>query len=322
MRIQGLRLKDLTGFDETRIVYQDVGKGSPLVFANGLGGTYEAWIHMINHLKERYRILSWDYRGMYASGRPPLDHLAITDHVKDLELILKRENIGKTVLAGWSMGTQVVLEYYRRHPEQVLGIVLICGSAGAPFETALDWSASRYLLPAVFELLERIHPVQSGVIKAVVSIPGALDLLKPLGMLAREGDIETFKLMAADYADLDFEAYNRIMLELGRHDAWDVLEDIRVPTLIFSADRDFFTPLHVSEKMRRMIPDSRLVVVEGGTHYAPLEFPNQLNRQIDRFLEGIRWPAEKKSAAGKRRAPSKKQPGKKSGRKTSRKAKG
>ena len=32
------------------------------------------------------------------------------------------------------------------------------------------------------------------------------------------------------------------------------------------------------------IPGAELLLLEGGTHYTPLEFPEVINRRIDRFL--------------------------------------
>jgi pimeloyl-ACP methyl ester carboxylesterase len=302
MRIEGVAVKSFRSFDGTKIAYQDVGKGPVLVFANGLGGTFEAWIHLVNHLKENHRILSWDYRGMYGSGRPRLSNLRIVDHVRDLELLLELEGVSQAVLAGWSMGTQVCFEFAGQHPEKVRGLVIICGAAGKPFDTALNWRGTRVVLPAVLKLLMRLHRLEGPAIKAMLAVPHFLDLLKVTGMLARDGDLETFRYMAADFAGLDFEAYNQIMLELGRHDARDVLPRIRVPTMIFTADQDFFTPDSVSEEMCRRIPDCRLITLGGAGHYAPLEFPQRFNDEIDAFfrerLPHLHAPAHAPASAG------------------------
>ena len=314
MRIEGVKVKTFRSFDGTRITYQDVGEGPVLVFANGLGGTFEAWIHLVNHLKDRYRILSWDYRGLYASERPDLRNLSIVDHVRDMEILLKLEGVKNALLVGWSMGTQVVFEFYKRNPDVADGLVIICGAAGRPFDTALNFAPSRYILPVAFRLLKKVHRLQSAVIKSVIRIPRSLDLMKVIGMLAKDGDLETFKHMASDYADLDFEAYNQIMLGLGDHDARDVLPTIAVPTLIFTADQDFFTPDYVSEQMADSIPDSRIVALEGAGHYAPLEFPDRFNREVDAFIAGRIEPAlaarAKKKAKAARPVAAKKTAGK------------
>ena len=297
MNIDGVQTKDLISFDGTRIRYQDIGKGPVIVFANGLGGTYEAWYYLVEHLRDRFRIISWDYRGLYDSDCPASPRLSVPDHVEDLYRILKAEKVNKALLAGWSMGTQVIFEYALRHPDQVLGLIPICGSAGAPFETALHTGASRYLMPALFHAQRIFARHFSALIRKLVSIPGGFEAISSTGLFWRGGE-EVIRGMVDSFAQLDFETYAQIMLEIGRHDARSALADIKAPTLIISATRDFFTPVPVSQLMRDTLPDATLYVIEGGTHYAPLEFPDKINELIDDFIgEKIRFPKPRKKKA-------------------------
>ena len=87
-------------FDGTAIAYHVTPEpfaGAPwVILANGLGGTYVAWRGLIDYLKPRYRFLTWDYRGLYASQRPSPDTqaaYAIPAHVRDLQAILAAERI-------------------------------------------------------------------------------------------------------------------------------------------------------------------------------------------------------------------------------------
>jgi len=57
-----------------------------------------------------------------------------------------------------------------------------------------------------------------------------------------------------------------------------------VPTLIVSGDRDGFTPAPLSEEMHRLIRDSELHVVTGGSHTAPIERPAEVTERIADFL--------------------------------------
>jgi pimeloyl-ACP methyl ester carboxylesterase len=57
--------------------------------------------------------------------------------------------------------------------------------------------------------------------------------------------------------------------------------------LIVAGDRDGFTPARCSEHMHAAIPGSDLLMIEGGTHTAPLEFPDLVNARLGAFLAGI-----------------------------------
>ena len=71
-------------FDGTEIAYHVVGEGPSILLGNGLGGSWKAWKHQISYLSDRYRFVSWDYRGLYRS-RPPRDRdaLRVEDHTRD-----------------------------------------------------------------------------------------------------------------------------------------------------------------------------------------------------------------------------------------------
>ena len=294
MKIEDVKTKEIESYDGTRIHYQDIGSGPVIVFANGLGGTYEAWNYLVKHLRDRYRIISWDYRGLYNSGRPALSRLSVPDHVEDLHRILKTEKINKALLAGWSMGTQVIFEYALRHPDQVLGLIPICGSAGAPFETALHTRLSRYTMPMLFHAQRVLSGTFSALIRKLVEVPGGFEAITATGLFWRGGE-EVIRDMVGSFAQLDFEVYANIMLQIGVHDARESLADITAPTLIIAATRDFFTPVKVSEMMRDTLPDATLYILKGGTHYAPLEFPDKINELVDEFIAAkVKFPRTKK----------------------------
>src|SRR5438094_8488595 len=93
--------------DGTRIAYHVTAEpfaGAPtVVLANGLGGTYLAWRGVIDYLRDRCRFVTWDYRGLYESGRPSPDvqsAYAIPNHVKDLAAILDAEPIERASFVG------------------------------------------------------------------------------------------------------------------------------------------------------------------------------------------------------------------------------
>src|SRR5262245_35717395 len=129
--------RTVRAFDGTRIAYHMTPAPYPdapvVILANGLGGTYLAWRGQIDYLGDRYRFLTWDYRGLYQSGRPSPDvpeAYAILHHVRDLQSILAAERIERASLVGWSMGVQVVLEAIRTLPGVAANLVLLNGTYG------------------------------------------------------------------------------------------------------------------------------------------------------------------------------------------------
>ncbi len=272
-------------FDDTEIAYHATGAGDPILLCNGLGGSWMAWKHQIRYFEDRYRFISWDYRGLYRSGPPPsLDALSIEHQMKDALAVLDHAEEERAILFGWSMGVQVALELIRRYPERVRALVLINGVSGRPWNTVMNLGVMGDLLPPVIRGIGSVPRVVEALTRRVVAMPEAVGWAKRVGLAARTLDEEIFHELAASFADLDMKRYMRTLELLGEHDATPVLGDIDVPTLFIAGDRDLFTPRAVMEKMARAVPGAELMVVPGGTHYVAVEFPELVNLRIEKLL--------------------------------------
>jgi len=290
MQAPDVQHKTVRSFDGTAIAYQVRGDGPAVVFSNGLGGTYSAWRHQYSLLGERYRVISWDYRGLFRSSRPArLDTLALEHQSRDLEVILDAEQVDRAVFFGWSMGVQFNFEYYRRHAEQFAGLVVLNGVAGRPFDTVFGVPLMQFLIPLFTGVLKHGARVVSTGTQIAARYSGLVSTLQRVGVVARTLDTDVFNDLAREYSSLDFEAYGETLRQLGSHDASDLLHRVHVPTLVIAGTRDVFTPMGTAEKMASTLPDARLVLIEGGSHYAAVEFPREVNEQIRDFLKRIGW---------------------------------
>lgn len=280
--------KSVRSFDGTSIAYQVLGDGPAVVMANGLGGTYTTWRHQMALFSPGYKVISWDYRGLFRSARPPrLETLAIDSQVADLEAVLAAEGVNRALMIGWSMGVQVVMEYYRKHPEQFVGIVVLNGVAGLPFQTALGTPLVAHVMPLLTGLMKVSGPLVAPVARLAARWKHVIPLFQAIGMAAPSLDPAVFYDLVEEYATLDFEAYGETLRYLGKHDAGDLLHRITVPTLIVTGSRDLFTPLATAQHMAATIPDARLEVVQGGTHYTAVEFPGEVNAHIRAFVRRL-----------------------------------
>lgn len=284
--IAGLVEKTVHSFDNTRIAYQSLGEGPVLVLANGLGGNAVAWRFLFERFAKRYRVLSWDYRGLFHSDPPPprWDTLGPPDQARDLLAILEAEKIDRFAIAGWSMGVQVALEVYRAAPERVAAMAFINGVAGRPFDTALGWRFSRHVVPLILAQMRRRKNLVGRISQTLVGWPRLLPLMQQLGMVGPTLDAAIFLEVAKDFVRLDYDLYGATMEALGRHDAWDLLPEVAVPVAIVTGDRDMLTPLPTSERMARSLPGASLRVLHGGTHYTPVEFPREVGDELEALL--------------------------------------
>ena len=258
-----------------------------MLLSNGLGGTVAAWRHLVNYFVSRFRFVSWDYRGLYKSRLPQESgRLDVADHARDAEALLRHLEVDRAVVLGWSMGAQVNFELFRLRPELFRALVVINGTYAHPFEDALDTRLQLVgnFLPGVAAFAGKNAHRWVPVMRWLVSQPRFMQLFKTVGLAAESLDVELFRELASDYSSLDFDVYMELIKRLGEHSAEDVLPSIDVPTLILAGARDLFTPPAVSERLKRKIAGAELLVVRGGTHYLPVEFPELLNLRIEKFL--------------------------------------
>lgn len=290
LMVPGLAHKTFQSFDGTRIAYQVRGPvGAPaVVLLNGLGGSFSAFRHIYAALGERYRILCWDYRGLYRSERPrDLATLSIPSHCRDLAALLAHEGVREAIFIGWSMGVQVAFEFFRHHRRHMRGIVAVNGTYGTPFRSVLASRLTRHVIPGVLTLLKARAALASRLTRRAVAWEGLVPLLVRAGLASRHIDAAALREVAADFMTIDFALYSDQLRALGQHDARDLLSAIDVPVLIITGDKDLMTPVFTARRMNQRISGSRLIVLPGGSHYTPLEYPRELGEEVRLFVGAI-----------------------------------
>lgn len=271
--------------DDVDIAYHVVGEGPPILLANGLGGSWKAWTHQIKYFQDRYRFVSWDYRGLYRSA-PPRDRgaLRVEHHVEDALRVMDAELIDQTAIFGWSMGVQVALELFRRAPDRVRALILINGVAGRPWETAFNLPKLGAMIPHALAIARAVPQLAQSITERVVQWPETVTWAKRVGLAGQTLDEEIFAQLAGSFAELDMDLYLHTLELLGEHDARDVLEELDVPVLMIAGDRDLMTPRRAAEDLVARVRGAELLVVPGGTHYVAVEYPELVNLRVEKFL--------------------------------------
>jgi pimeloyl-ACP methyl ester carboxylesterase len=285
---QLVRLKEgyAQSFDGTEIYYKSVGLGYPIILCNGMGVSTFFWKYFENDFKHNFQVITWDYRG-HGRSAPPIHKKNISVHalVEDCRAVLEELKIKKALFVGHSLGTQVVLEFYRAHPKYVGGIVSCLGTFGRPMDFFYNSPLSKYAFE-LFSSLGLIFPRASNVVsRFLIKNPfwyqlGGLFKMINTGMASKSD--------AQEYMDhilsLDPEFFAKLSRSVQAHTAEAVLKYIKVPTLIIGAEDDAFTPVWLAKKMHRIIPNSELFIIRKGSHAALVEQPELINLRMEKFL--------------------------------------
>jgi 3-oxoadipate enol-lactonase len=289
-----LERKRLRTPDGTDLSYETLGRGDEtLLLCNGLGGRLYAWGPLLDHFADRYRLITWDYRGLFDSGAPPTRRkLSIAHHSDDALAILDAEGVERASLVGWSMGVQVSLDVAATNPERVSSLVLINGTYGHALSTGFQPLFSLPWLPKkVHWGIERLHGrrrIREALAKgARIGVPFYQMLFL---LTAGPRALELRPLLDRYMGDVlgpSFDNYLRLFQELDAHTVYHVLPEIGAPALVVSGALDLLTPQRQSFEIARRLPNAEHLPLARASHFALLERPDAVLPAIERFYAGL-----------------------------------
>ncbi|MCA9679287.1 MAG: alpha/beta fold hydrolase [Kofleriaceae bacterium] len=261
-----------------------VARRAPVVLCDGIGCDGYVWRHLLDDLADR-EVVHWHYRG-HGRTPPPRDpaRVAIADLADDLVAVLDEVGVRRAVLAGHSMGVQVALEALRRHPTRVRGLILACGAPSHPLRTFHGAAVLEEILPRIQKLVARAPSLLNRISRAVLPTRLAFEIATRLEINRELVDPDDFMPYLEGMARMDVRLFTTMLGEAGRHSADDLLPQIEVPTLVIAGGRDGFTPPARSHEMADRIPGADLLLIEEGSHTAPIERPELVGPAVTRFL--------------------------------------
>ncbi|WP_343239916.1 alpha/beta hydrolase [Streptomyces sp. SID12488] len=239
---------------------------APLVLVHGHPFDHTMWNPQIEAFSATRQVIAPDLRG-YGTSPAALDTATpLSRFARDIEELLDEARVESCVLAGLSMGGQIVMEYCQRFPERVRGVVL------ADTFPAPETPEGRLARNAMADRL----------------------LAEGMGGYADE----VLAKMVAPYADASVKAHVHRMMTTtdprgaaaalrGRAQRPDyrlLLTRLAVPALVVVGADDEFTPVSDAEAMHAALPDSTLHVIEQAAHLPNLERPAEFNRALAGFL--------------------------------------
>lgn len=255
------------------------------MLCDGLACDGFIWKYLWDELADWLDVAHFHYRGHGRSGLPvDTEQIGVHALADDVDAVRRGLGDPPIVLIGHSLGTQVALEAYRRRPEGIVALVLLCGSFGRVTYTFKGSEMLASVLPNLIEFATT-HPIAARALWSNVPPKIAIALARLTGDInlanVRLEDVEPY---FQHVSIVDFELFLRMLRAAGEHSAEDLLAHVNVPVLVIAGAKDSFTPAAVSEAMARAIPGAELEVIASGTHLAPLEHHREISARIAAFL--------------------------------------
>src|SRR5713226_8516109 len=232
-----------------------------LVLLHGLASNLTRWSELVAHtsLKAGWDILRPDLRGHGASldrGRVGMD-----EWCADLAALLEAERAPRAVVVGHCLGANVAVEFARRHPDGVAGLVLV---------EPMPREALRGSLRAA----ARLRPL-------VLSVARLVRALNALGVHRR-------RVAQLDLVELDRTtptgAYLQSLMAVSR--GLPDLGAIRVPVLALLSTGGALSDPSRTERLLRALPSCRIMQLSS-QHWIPTEQPEAMRRAIEEWCSGV-----------------------------------
>ncbi|HNC96699.1 MAG TPA: alpha/beta fold hydrolase [Myxococcota bacterium] len=270
--------------DGAELHFEVEGEGPAVVLSNGLANDAFQWKALRKGLAGRAKVVTWDYRG-HGRSQPARDlqRLSVADLAADLEQVLDAAGVERAALLGYSMGSQVVFEAWRRLPQRVTALVSVLGGAGRVFDGAAGPRAGK----VIHRLLRR---VPDSAFAANLVVGSRLSSVvhrgaQVIGMFEPHIAHDDFADWYSHLGSIHAPTFRALTLGLQDHDAFDLLPGISVPTLVLSGGRDLFVRPGLGRKIAAAIPGAEYAEYPEATHAGLVGHAAEIPPRILQFLE-------------------------------------
>lgn len=251
------------------------GQGKPVILIHGFNMDLHTWTKNLDSLATRFRVYAPDLWGQGYSTREPLEY-GYDLFEGQIRLFMEALNIDRASLVGHSMGGGTAIVFTLRNRHQVEKLVLV-DSTGIP--TRLPFRSKVFRLKGVAELLmslptDRIRRMNLEDIWIHDRRSLTDDIYRKFTLYQKiEGTTETLLTILRE----DF--FNTLETEIGE------LGGLDIPTLIIWGREDVSLPASNAEEMNKLIPGSRLEILENAGHLANFDQSEAFNDLVIDFLK-------------------------------------
>lgn len=240
----------IVSHQEAQIWYSQYGSGPTVILLHGGLGHSGNWGYQVPALVDGgYHVVLIDSRGHGRSTRDarPFSYELLASDVLAVIDALRIERVG---LVGWSDGACTALVLAAMAPSRVAGVFF--------FACNMDPSGTKEI--EFGPILQRCFARHTQDYTQLSPTPDQFDILvEDIGLMQRTQPNYTAQDLAA----------------------------ISVPVAIVQSEYDEFIKREHAEYLARAIPNAQFVLLNGVSHFAPLQRPAQFNHALLTFLDTI-----------------------------------
>ncbi len=270
--------------DGMRLYYEEVGKGTPIVFVHEFADDLYSWEPQVRFFSRRYRCIAFNARGYPPSEVPKKpSQYSQAQATDDIANVMRDLGVRKAHIIGCSMGGYATVHFGLKYPRMAMSLTAIGVGYGSDPDKREQFLRDTEVMARRFEELgtpAAIKPYQIGPARIQFQNKDPLGFRKFTEAFAKHsalGSANTLRGVQARRPTIQ-------SLEDG-------LAKMKVPLHMVSGDEDN-NCLEPSVFIKRVCPGASLTIVPSTGHAVNLEEPDFFNRITAEFLaqvESGRW---------------------------------
>jgi 3-oxoadipate enol-lactonase len=252
--------------------YRSVGQGIPIILIHGLFLDHTAFEQQIKAIAGQARIIAIDIHG-HGESSVLSQPTSLDEMAEDYFDLVQQLGIRQAVWGGVSLGGMTSLRIAIRHPEAVLGLLLLNTNAASGAGKKVP-SFDGLNAPLTLRFLWNTQFLKAQVLKAGLFGRTTLATKPDLQRIW----VERMKQISSISMKHSVEAV------LSARSILDQLSSIRVPTMVAGGAEDMALSMSASQEIHQRISHSTLVEIENCGHSSSIEQPESVNQLLEQLL--------------------------------------
>lgn len=273
-----------------RIVGESAEGKLPLLVLHGGPGCAHDYLESLDGIAEQYdrQVIYYDQCGCGKSRIPEgnADFYTYESYMDEIDVVREALHLDHIHMLGQSWGGMLEMLYVtKRHPEGIASMVVASSPASAEIWVREANRLRGYLPEAMRDAL--IQADEDGDYSRPEVVAASKEYYRRhVCKLDPYPDFisRSFDQMGEDYAVMQGASEFVITGKMRTYDVTADLPSVTIPTLVTSGQLDENTPL-IAKEVNDLIPGSRWVMFEGGTHSCHAEYPELYNSTVEAFME-------------------------------------
>lgn len=263
-----------------KIAYRREGKeGNPrILFLHGTFASSKVFTHIIELLSQDFDILVPDFPGFGLSEKLRDKPHTIPQYSSIIAELCDYLDFKPFYLIGSSLGGMVGIHLTSRYPDYVSKLVV----QGTPWNrTCYTLGFSRTLLALVTRnrRLVRFYGAVRDRLREGLILKG-VELVNK----SKPKDEIKYGIISYNIRMMDAEAAAEIFHNFKNRDLSSYARKIKRPSLVIVCENDRLVDPLKMKLLSKLIKDSRLEIIEGGTHDVFEEEPEKMRKVVNKFL--------------------------------------